>query len=306
MATPAFTQTNGRLIGFYFSATPDLRAVAIDPSSGATSPIGSIATTGFFLGATAYDPVHRLEYIGKDATTLLKMNVDTGASTSVSLSQPVEMYTVDEARGILYGIFVSGSVHELRSVDVASGTVTSLFTVSAAHGGLVPGTSTFDPFNNLFYYGDSTNLIEVNVATHASRAIAVVPQPQLLIFDRLSRQLFGVVFGASNAQVMRIDPVTGAAVVVANLPGLSFLNQARAFDPIGRRFFVVQPPRNLVAANVDNGTVVTTALSDDFYILEFDAGSVDLAAVPVSRSVVVLIVISIAILGFVALRQTSE
>jgi hypothetical protein len=305
IATPGYTQATGRLIGFYFSSTPDLRAVAIDPSSGATSPIGSIATTGFLLGATAYDPVHRLEFIGRTSTTLLKMNVDTGASTSVSLSQPVELYAVDEASGVLYGLGFNGSTYELLSVDVSSGAVTSLFVISAAHSGWVPGTAAFDPFRKLFYYVDSTSLIEVNIGTHVSRAVAVEPKPYALVFDRFSRQLFGFVFGGTNGQVVRVDPATGSSVVVATLPGNTLLNQARALDPVTRRFFVLQPSQGLVAANVDTGAVSVVALVNDFYILEYDAGPVDLAAAPLGGRMLLLLAVVLAATPLIILRRVS-
>src|SRR2546428_9761397 len=203
------SQTSNGLFGFYFSSTPDLQAARIDPATGLMTTFGAVPATGFLLGATAYDPVHRVEYIGRNATTLLVFNVDSGVTTMVPLSQSVEIYAIDEIRGILYGLGFNGVSAEVRSINVGNGVVTSITPVSAAGIAFVPGTETIDPFGSLLFYGDGTNLIEVNISARTSRAIAVSRQPQLLVFDRSTRQLFAFVFGTPTAQIIRIDSATG-------------------------------------------------------------------------------------------------
>lgn len=303
----AFAQSTTSLYGFYFADPRGTLYLAhVDSVTGSVTPIAPVGASGFLLGATAYDPVNKREFIGTDSNIMLVVDVGSGSVTTKHLTQPLSFYAVDTARGILYGVGHDLNFPELRSVNVSSGAVTSLCHVTTAANGWYDGSAVIDPLLNYFYYVDGAKLIQIDIAHCVSRAIAVSPTPGLLIIDRVTRQLFGFAFGSGpNGQIFRIDVITGATTPVALLPRNSVLDDARAFDPISRRFFVVQDTNLLAWANVDTGQVGSVTPTQALSILEADAGVTSLAVGTPALSSILLIVLTLALAGVGLLRWRS-
>lgn len=174
-----------------------------------------------------------------------------GSFEAAAQSESGTLFTLDD---------VGGNV-AVFAVEPATGARRLIVTTDAVS--LSDTTMAFDPVTGRLFFRSGTSLytVDVDAGTYSSVTAGWGP----LEFDVAGRQLYTV--DGSPSTVYALNPMTGAATVVAVTDAPSIADAASAFDQAQRRFFF-RSGSELYTVNVRTGTYTHVAAPGS--VLEFD------------------------------------
>jgi hypothetical protein len=239
------------LYGVYFNSADIVVLRKMNISTGATNTVATVSSinNGIVQGVSALDAAnHRYFFAGKSISSgdlLVTVNTLTGVSWTTRASGLASL-EYDASSGILYGVYSSASVAEIRSIDTSTGIIVTVATVPSIDSGVIQGVSAFDVVNHRYFFaGISSNkgslLVAVDTLTGTSVTwSASTSELCSLEYDANSGVLYGVYAGNTGAAVLKkIDTSTGAAATVATILSINrgVFQGVSAFDSVSHRYF---------------------------------------------------------------------
>jgi hypothetical protein len=223
---------------------------SMDPGSGVANQIYSFPPNlGAYQWETALDRVG-LRYFaiggGSDpnsnSSTLYTIDLTKTNTATVQTVPNLDNLTFDPSTGLLYGIDQdSGAI--LVSLDPSTGTVTPIYTFPS---GFVPLYGfTLDPNGRRFFTtgsspnGNSTQLFEIDLTKTNTATVLEIPNIPNIRFDVPSGLLYGTETSSSVANVVSLDPSSGAVTPIYTFPsGVGPYLWQEALDSTDRLYFV--------------------------------------------------------------------
>jgi hypothetical protein len=172
-----FDYSSGTLYGVD-SSGPTVVIRSIDLSSGATTFVMSTAASGVSLVQPAFNPATRTLFFRDGIqSSLYEVDLLHGSSSQVPLANCCAGYAFDPAAGRLYGLDTSGPSTLLVSIDLGTGSKTTLLNTGASGVALVPFA--FDAIGRRLFFEGGTQLHTIDVptlsTTHLSMASCCPP-----------------------------------------------------------------------------------------------------------------------------------
>lgn len=208
--------------------------VSINPLNGTVSVIDTIdGVEAVGLGSSTFDQVNQ-EYIfwginDQQQYKLYRLDAQTGAvvNNPPLSSYPLEL-EFDMNTGGLYGLQSNGLAIDFASVNLNSGALQSLSSVSIAEFATY-STSTLNATLGTYYFiGGNTGEVSRLYGLDLDSGL-VVSQPAIsypaieLEYDQTQDMIYGLAWNkyVENFQLLQIHPFSGAISVVMEVPGLS-------------------------------------------------------------------------------------
>lgn len=243
-------QTCIDLLGFTNPAATVLEPVRIDTSSGdfnIITTIGSGAPISATPGtATAYAENNELFFVQQSLSNATVRNIDALSGNPLSSNSDIENITelqYDCFSNTLFALeFVTAASVRLVTVDIDGASLSSVSGAISIPSTLLTGTSTYDPYNNQYYFvmqdGGDFLLYNINADTGTNTNITLSFEPAGLNYDFVNEQLIAI---AGNGQIYTIDPATNTEILIgaANLDGNTISLGNTAYDPFTGVLYVV-------------------------------------------------------------------
>ncbi len=208
--------------------------VSINPLDGTVTVLDTIdGVEAVGLGSSTFDQVNQ-EYIfwginNQQQYKLYRLDAQTGAVVN---NPPLSAYPLelefDMNTGGLYGLENTGSAMVFTSVDLNSGALQALSSVSIAEFANY-STSTLDAtFGTYYFIGGNTGEVSRLYGLDLDSGL-VVSQPAItypaieLEYDQTQNMIYGLAWNkyVENFQLLQIHPFSGAISVIMEVPGLT-------------------------------------------------------------------------------------
>lgn len=208
--------------------------VSINPLNGNVTVMDTIeGVEAVALGSSTFDQVNQ-EYIfwGIDTqqqNRLYRLDAQTG---TVLNNPPLSAYPLelefDMNTGGLYGLQGSGLALNFTSVDLNSGALQTIDSVSIAEFA-VNSSSTLDATLGTYYFiGENTGVFSRLYGLNLNTGI-VVSQPAIIYpameleYDQTQDLIYGLAWNLNNQnfELLEINPFSGAISIVMTVPGLT-------------------------------------------------------------------------------------
>ncbi len=304
--TPVVLVLLGTLFGLRNPGDGGRQLVTVDPATAAVSPIGASIDppNGTSSGVVALDTDGgRFFFVGMPSSgtdwRLYTVDTATGAPVSSPAIDPATSILgleYDDAADILYGMRNPGDGgKQIVTYDPATGVATPISASISPSLGVPGGVTALDAAGNRFFFIGTPSaefvhrIYTVDTVTGAVLGNPTVdPATSILGLEYDAGE--GVLYALRNPgdggkQLVRLDPATGAAVVVSGniSPPLGIAGGVNALDAAGNKFFFIGVPSaetdfriytidTVTGAVPSNPTIVGSA-SQFFVGLAFSAPS---------------------------------
>lgn len=279
--------------------------VTINPLNGIVTVIDTIeGVEAVGLGSSTFDQVHQ-EYIfwGIDTQQehkLYRLNAQTG---KVLNDPPLSSYPLelefDMNTGGLYGLNNTGSAMAFTSVDLMSGALQSLSSVSVAEFA-AHSTSTLDATLGTYYFiGGNTGQVSRLYGLDLDSGL-VVSQPAIsypaieLEYDQTQNMIYGLAWNkyVENFQLIQIHPFSGAISIVMVVPDLTgpeagVLSGSSVFHQESQTYMFIGVNGNkqkLYSLDVVNGIHLSSPELSENNIVELQVDNTSFAAARYGRT----------------------
>jgi len=224
--------------------------------------LGALGMMTIFATANAMAGPQDFWSIGADGTTLVRIDKNTGAGTTIGTTGVATAYSAAFAPdGTLWTAFDPNNPR-LGKIDLTTGAVTQVGS-GLGGGGSISLFKGLEADNAGHLYGtggDTSSFYEINTSTGV--ATALFPNRTAIrdiAFDNTTGTLWGLQF---TGDLFTIDIANGTTSTIGKITGIPAFINSIGFDSAGQMFVVESVASNSKFYSVDTTTLAATSVGN--------------------------------------------